>query len=284
MIKVVPLILLCWLAWHEIVHLGQRIDQRTVVTVNETRGLVKDVGKKATEDSIRALDVKSREAIERLTTDTARQVADFLYQRDQQVLLAAEIHPHEMRYRQFLQPLTRRLLDHGKWVLNGDTWERAKPRPPEPDNVMTVVEDNKKDWHYRPPERQGHPFSMPLYAEMTFVGLDGVEKVKVTTVPWLSKKLQNITKRENTFCKAETYGSHLSKLKPGEVYVSDVIGAYVPTHVIGPYTQASAKKKGFPFDPRPRRMPARRIRWGVVSRGLYDGLPRSSRTGGPWAM
>lgn len=248
-IKVVPLILLCWLAWHEIVHLGQRIDQRTVVTVNETRGLVKDVGKKATEDSIRALDVKSREAIERLTTDTARQVADFLYQRDQQVLLAAEIHPHEMRYRQFLQPLTRRLLDHGKWVLNGDTWERAKPRPPEPDNVMTVVEDNKKDWHYRPPERQGHPFSMPLYAEMTFVGLDGVEKVKVTTVPWLSKKLQNITKRENTFCKAETYGSHLSKLKPGEVYVSDVIGAYVPTHVIGPYTQASAKKKGVPFRP-----------------------------------
>lgn len=248
-IKVVPLILLCWLAWHEIVHLGQRIDQRTVVTVNETRGLVKDVGQKASEDSIRALDVKSREAIERLTTDTARQVADFLYQRDQQVLLAAEIHPDEMRYRQFLQPLTRRFLDHGKWVLKGEKWEPATPLPPKPENVMTAVEDNKKDWHYRPPERQGQPVSTPLYAEMTFVGLDGVEKIKVTTVPWLSKELRNITRRENTFCKAETYGSHLSKLKPGEVYVSDVIGAYVPTHVIGPYTRATAKKKGVLFQP-----------------------------------
>jgi signal transduction histidine kinase len=248
-IKVVPLILLCWLAWHAIVHLGQRIDQRTVATVNETRSLVKDVGKKASEDSIRALDVKSREAIERLTTDTARQIADFLYQRDQQVLLAGTIHPDEKQYRQFLQPLTRQSIDHGKWVLNGDRWVPATPPPPKPGNVTTAVEDNRKDWHYRPPQQQGHPVYTPLYTEMTFIGLDGVEKIKVTTVSWLSKKLENITKRENTFCKAETYGSHLSRLKPGEVYVSDVIGAYVPTHVIGPYTRADAKKKGVLFQP-----------------------------------
>jgi signal transduction histidine kinase len=248
-IKVVPLILLCWLAWHEISNLGQRIDQRSVVTVNETRGLVKNVGTKASEDSIRALDVKSREAIERLTTDTARQVADFLYQCDQQVLLASEIPPDERRYVQFLQTLTRKSLDHGTWVLRKDEWVPAAPPSPKPKDVMTVVEDNRKDWHYRPPERQGHPVSSPLYAEMTFVGLDGVEKIKVTTVPWLSKKLHDITKRENTFCKAETYGPQLSRLKPREIYVSDVIGAYVPSHIIGPYTRAAAKKKGVPFQP-----------------------------------
>jgi signal transduction histidine kinase len=84
---------------------------------------------------------------------------------------------------------------------------------------------------------------------MTFVDLDGVEKIKVTTVPWLSPKLQNIKKRENTFCKAETYGSSLSRLKPGEIYVSDVIGAYVPSHIIGPYTREAARKKGVPFQP-----------------------------------
>lgn len=177
LIKVVPLILLCWLAWHEINDLGQRIDQRTVVTVDETRGLVKNVGKKASEDSIRALDVKSREAIERLTTDTARQVADFLHQCDQQVLLASELPPDEKRYRQFLQTLTRKSLDHGTWVLRGDEWVPAEPPSPQPKNVMTAVEDNRKDWHYRPPERQGRPVSTPLYAEMTFVGLDGVEKI-----------------------------------------------------------------------------------------------------------
>jgi len=248
-IKVIPLILLCWLAWQQIIHLGQHMQKRTDVTVNETRSLMKDVGKKAGEDSIRALDVKSREAIERLTTDTAKQVADFLYQRDQQVLLASQLSPDERRYRQFLQPLKRSFLEHGKWVLKGDQWVPAEQRPSQLETVMTEVADNRTDWHYRSPERQGHPVLTPLYAEMTFVGLDGVEKIKVTTVPWMSRKLQDIKKRENTFCKAEAYGSSLSRLKPGEVYVSEVIGAYVPSRIVGPYTQATAKKKGIPFQP-----------------------------------
>ncbi len=130
-IKVVPLILLCWLAWYEVAHLGQHVESRTGVLVDETRKLVRDVGKKAGDDSIRALDVKSREAIERLTTDTARQVADFLYQRDQQVLLASQIPPNETCYLQFLEPLKRNVQDHGKWVLEGDEWVPAVPPPPD---------------------------------------------------------------------------------------------------------------------------------------------------------
>jgi signal transduction histidine kinase len=248
-IKVVPLILLCWLAWHQVDSLGRQIEQRTALMVKETRTLMKEVGKKASEDSIRALDVKSREAIERLTTDTARQVADFLYQRDQQILLASQLTPDETRYRQFLRPLMRSVLDHGKWVLKGDQWTPVEQPPSNPEAVVTKVPDNRTDWHYRPPERQGRPVSTSLYAEMTFVGLDGREKIKVTTVPWLSTELRNITRRENTFCKAETYGSSLARLKPGEVYVSDVIGAYVPSHIVGPYTQAAARKKGIPFQP-----------------------------------
>ena len=248
-IKVVPLILLCWIAWYEVAHLGQHVENRTGVLVDETRKLVKDVGKKASDDSIRALDMKSREAIERLTTDTAWQVADFLYQRDQQVLLASQIPPKEKRYVQFLEPLKRYILDHGKWVLNGNEWVPAQSPPPEQETVLTEVEDNRRDWNYRPPERQGRPVPIPLYAEMTFVGLDGVEKIKVTTVPWMSKELLDITKRENTFCKAEEYGSHLRHLKPGEIYVSDVIGAYVPSHIIGPYTPEAAEKAGVPFQP-----------------------------------
>ncbi len=248
-IKVVPLILLCWLAWYQVAHLGRHVESRTGVLVEETRKLVRDVGKKASDDSIRALDMKSREAIERLTTDTARQVADFLYQRDQQVLLASQVPPDETRYRQFLEPLTRNVQDHGDWVLAGSEWVPALPPPPEPEKVLTEVEDNRKDWHYRPPEAQGRPVPGPLYAEMTFVGLDGVEKIKVTTVPWMSKELRDITERENTFCKAEEYGSHLRHLKSGEIYVSDVIGAYVPSRIIGPYTHETAEKAGVPFQP-----------------------------------
>lgn len=55
--------------------------------------------------------------------------------------------------------------------------------------------------------------------------------------------------RRNTFIKAETYFPELKKLKAGEIYVSDVIGAYVPTQIIGPYLPATLEKAGKPFKP-----------------------------------
>ena len=41
----------------------------------------------------------------------------------------------------------------------------------------------------------------------------------------------------------------LAALKPGEIYVSDVIGAYVGSRVISTYTPESAKKAGIDFQP-----------------------------------
>ena len=84
---------------------------------------------------------------------------------------------------------------------------------------------------------------------MTFVDLNGQEKIKVTHGNLTDKKLKNVADRHNTFIKAETYFTELKKLKPGEIYVSDVIGAYVPTHAIGPYLPATLEKAGKPFKP-----------------------------------
>ncbi|MDR1367602.1 MAG: response regulator, partial [Candidatus Accumulibacter sp.] len=41
----------------------------------------------------------------------------------------------------------------------------------------------------------------------------------------------------------------LKNLAPGEIYVSDVIGAYVPSKIIGRYTPAAVEKIGEKFDP-----------------------------------
>jgi len=42
----------------------------------------------------------------------------------------------------------------------------------------------------------------------------------------VSNDLRDVSKTENTYCKAEDYYSHLEKLKEGEIYVSRVVGAY----------------------------------------------------------
>jgi hypothetical protein len=59
---------------------------------------IKSIGTTVTDDSIRALDLRSREAIEALTTDTAKEIASFLYDRDSDIRQAAALDPSEASF------------------------------------------------------------------------------------------------------------------------------------------------------------------------------------------
>jgi signal transduction histidine kinase len=212
---------------------------------------IKTVGKTVTDDSIRALDLRSREAIESLTTDAAKEIADFLYDRDRDIRQAAALAPSEASFRQFLTEHSRILHRHGPWKLaeDGKSWVPEKPVSREAKVSRSILPDNAKDFHARPPEYLGETEQRPLFVEMTYVGLDGQEKIKVTNGKLTDPALKNVAERGNTFVKAETYFAELKKLKPGEIYVSDVIGAYVPTQIVGPYLPSALDKAGKPFKP-----------------------------------
>ncbi len=250
-IKLVPLVLLALLAWAGVKQLGEQMSARNAEMAEGVRKTVGQMSTQMSAESVRALDVRSREAIERLTTDTARAVADFLHDRDRDIQLAASVEPGEQAFRRFLATRTRQLIDPGKWVLgeDGKRWVPAGKSAPAAATVAPANPENKQDFNYRPPEQLGTTVERPLYHEMTLVGLDGRERLKVTATDLLPKELRDISKRENTYAKAESYFSELKKLKPGEIYVSDVIGPYVKSHVIGALTPAKAEKAGIPFAP-----------------------------------
>ena len=66
-IKVIPLLMLSLLAWQGVVQLGDQVSKRSTemaTSVRETVGTLSDVMAK---ESVRALDLKSREGIERLS-------------------------------------------------------------------------------------------------------------------------------------------------------------------------------------------------------------------------
>ena len=237
-IKVIPLIFLSWLAWHQVVQLATTLEAQTNEIVASTRGVVGEVGKVAVEDSVKALDDKSRETIERITTDTAKEVAAFLYDRDKEITLLSQLPPSEANYRKFILTLTKPVTEHGSWQLNadGNGWIPVEESNENTTEVFTKVKDNEKDWHYRQPESVGFRVEQPLYLEITFVDLSGNEQIKVTSSDLMPKDLRNVSIKSNTFCKAETYFDNLAALKPGEIYVSDVIGEYVGSPIIGPYT------------------------------------------------
>jgi len=251
LIKVVPLILLAWFAWHATRQLGEDVSLKAGNMADAMLSSIKAVGKTVTDDSIRALDLRSREAIEALTTDAAREIADFLYDRDRDILQATTLEPSEAAFRRFLAERSRPLHAHAPWKLaeDGKSWVPTSLPGREAKLTRPVLPDNARDFHIRPPEYLGEVEQRPLFVEMTYVDPAGQEKLKVTTGNLTDKALKNVAERSNTFVRAENYFAELKKLKPGEIHVSEVIGAYVPTHVLGPYLPASLEKAGKPFKP-----------------------------------
>ncbi|QGY41545.1 HAMP domain-containing protein [Pseudodesulfovibrio cashew] len=251
LIKVLPLMALSWIAWTGIMELGESLREKIDHLSAQTQGVIGQVSDLAVASSIRALDIKSRDNIERLTTDTARAVAAFLYARDNDIRVAANLPARADEYRRFLAPNLRKVIMHRPWVMNeaGDAWVPAEgPRENSP-AVTAENEDNAKDFHYRPPEDHGISVQRPLYLEMTFVDLNGNEKIKVTTSDLLPPEKKNISDPANTYCKAERYFDELKRLKPGEIYVSEVIGPHLKSPVIGAYTRRRAEERGIPFKP-----------------------------------
>ncbi|MDR3264578.1 MAG: response regulator [Synergistaceae bacterium] len=229
LVKVIPLILLTALAWKQIETLGRSLRELAV------------------SDSTVALNAGAIEDIERMTTDTAQKVANFLYARDADILFLAGVAPSERTYRRFADSKTGKVVRRNEYKLapDGMSWIPAKSAEPEgAGGVSSNPENNDRvngaSFHYRPPE----PFvyeDVPLFGEVAFIGLDGRETIKIVTGPTrihypMSAELKDVSKSENTYVKAESYYEEMKKLRPGEIYVSDVDGAYVPSHFIGMYT------------------------------------------------
>jgi len=229
-VKVIPIILLTVIAWNQIASLGN---------------LLRNI---AVEDSTNALNDSARENIERMTTDVAKDVAEFLQQRDKDILLLAELEPSDEIYRTFSDTKLGNLIHQGEWILaeDGMSWIEKDPYAyTGPNDVSTNKENNDElhgsSFNYRAPEFFQYD-EVPLYDEITFIDTNGNEVYKYvnpespkTNYPLNPQKV-NVADKVNTYVKAEGYFEELKKLQPGEIYVSDVIGAYVGTNYIGMYT------------------------------------------------
>lgn len=242
-VKVIPLILLTFIAWQQINLLG--------VSLREI----------AVSDSTSALNSIATENIERITTDTARNVAKFLYECDNDILYLASVPPSEKAYEKFIKGTQSKVVEKERWALSepDNEWLEINSDP-EPQNLVksSNIENNDMNgFHYRDPENFKYKY-IPLYDEVTYIDLNGNELIKIISKDSPKKShpmnpaKRNISKRENTYVKAETYFEELKKLKPGEIYVSDVIGAYVGTNYIGMYTpqniEKASKERGYEIE------------------------------------
>jgi signal transduction histidine kinase len=215
-LSIIPLIVLGYLADRNLAETGSE-------SIAIARGIgeknlqsAREIGGVAIEDSVRALDEKSTEAIELRTMELAGRVADFLYERDKDILLLASIEPDPQKYLTAYLSCNRDVIEPG-----------PRPREAEIGNSIGLLwsnPENRVSWRHRPPDDYKR-ISKPLYREITFIDLRGHERIKIRDGR-ISDDLKNVSRRENTFCRAEDYFSRLHSLKKGELYVSRMIGEH----------------------------------------------------------
>lgn len=250
--KVIPLILIAYIAIIGAQHLSDYFNIHTQTLLTQNKDILKTTTSNTIDDSIKALDKKSQQSIEKLSLSLAVRVADFLYERDKDIIFLSKL-PLENNGQQILNNFfttkTKRLIIHEDYIYDEKNKKWISSQLPKPtvkrDLTTALLKDNQKEFHYIDPIKLKTK-TIPIYKEVTFFNLSGLEIYKKST---LKTKKVNISKKENTYIKAENYWKKIQKLKKGEIYVSDVIGAYVPSKVIGTFSKQKAAKMKVDFKP-----------------------------------
>ncbi len=248
----IPLMLIALYAWSATANMGEIVLHYTEQMSDAMLKTQNQTSQMSNKDAVDSLNARSREAIESLTTQIAKDVSDFLYVRDNDILRAAALPQTEERYRAFMSPRRRNYYEHGKYVLTpeGDKWMLEAPLNVDLSNpVRAPHPDNAQDFHTRAREIYDRGTPRPLYLEMTFVDMRGMEKIKIQEGNLLKPGLRDISEQKNTFLGAENYWDELKKLKAGEIYVSHLIGESLHTDWIGLYSKEEAARRGKVYAP-----------------------------------
>ncbi len=245
--KVLPLIILSSIVLFSFLEIRGLLKESSTSIIKESRNAIVKTTNLTILDSIVALDKKSQEMIEHKTYEIANRVAEFLKQRDEDILFLSEQTINKELLQKFYNRKNAEVHIATQYYFNKkqDKWIPKKTHEYIQNNEVALLKDNEKEFHKIEPT-QIDKKTIPLYKEITYYDINGTEIYKISSI---DTTLKDISVKQNTYCKAEKYYKKSLKLKKGEIYVSKVIGEYVPSPIIGSFTQKKAKKANIKFEP-----------------------------------
>ena len=248
LIKIVPLLLIAYIAYEGVLKIDEYLTKSTNYLYNQSKEIIINTANASIEDSIKNLDKKSQESLEKVSYEIANQVANFLYERDKDILFLSKSELNENVLKNFFESKKRNITVHDEYYYdeNSNSYKTNEELNVDSrDKKMATLKDNEKEFNYVDPIKYKTK-ELPIYKEISFVDLKGFEKYKVSTI---NENKLDVSNKKNTFASSEDYFSKIDKLKKGDIYVSDVIGEYVGTRVIGAFTKEKAAKAGIEFEP-----------------------------------
>ncbi len=246
-IKIIPLLILSYIAIEGAMALSNYFENTTKSTFTNSKNIIKNTAQSSIEDSIKELDSKSQISLERLTYEVANNIAAFLYERDKDLLFLSQLSLNEEILENFYNIKTSPISVHGEYIYDDiqNIWRLKDTVTKDVAKIKASLKDNEKEFNINQKENIVYK-NIPIYKEIQVIGLDGREKYKASSI---NKKKIDVSHKEETYCKAEDYFTKIQKLKKGEIYVSQVIGEYVGSKIIGTFTKEKAQKAHIEFEP-----------------------------------
>lgn len=245
--KVLPLILLSAIGLFGFFEISQLLHKSSSEIIKESRNSIAKTTNLTIKDSITALDKKSQEMLENKTYEIAHKVAEFLKQRDQDILFLSKQPINNKSLQNFYNRKVREVYLPIKYTFDEqkDKWIPNKTLKSRQSNEVALLKDNAREFH-KVNSIHANKKIIPIYKEITYYNLKGQEIYKISSI---DNRLLDISVQKNTYCKAEKYYKKSLKLKEGDIFVSKVIGAYVPSPIIGAFTKEKAAKANIKFEP-----------------------------------
>ncbi len=246
-IKLIPLLLITYIAIKGSLKLNEYFNSNTKTLYEETKNIIKSTSEEAISNSIKSLDKKSQKNLEKISALLAKNIASFLYERDKDLLFLSQTPINQKILQAFFNSKTRAIIIEDEYFYNDKTnkWEKKEAKIKEKqEKAINKYNINKFNIIQKANFKKK---IIPLYKEITYFNLQGKELYKVSSI---NKEKLDISKKYNTYVKAENYFKEIQNLKKNEIYVSDVIGASVRSNIIGTFTRQKAEKAGIEFKPK----------------------------------
>ncbi|QKF76665.1 sensor histidine kinase [Arcobacter defluvii] len=247
-IKILPLIFIAYIAYMGVIKLDTYLNKSTTFLFNQSKEIIINTANASIEDSIKNLDKKSQDSLEKISYEIANNIAEFLYERDKDLLFLSRVDLNQKVLENFYEAKTKNIIVHDEYFYDDETntyKTKEELKKIEREQKTANLKENEKEFNYIDPI-EFKTKNIPIYKEISFFDLNGNEKYKISSI---NPEKLNVSDSKNTYIKAEKYFDEISKLNKNEIYVSDVIGEYIGSKIIGTFTKEKAKKAGIEFEP-----------------------------------
>jgi hypothetical protein len=118
-ISLLPLLFLGYAGTENLTRTGMQVLQQVEQMGARNLKQTDELGKISVEDSVKALDKKATEAIEMRTVELAQRIADFLYERDKDLIVLSHLQPSADLYLKIYQAARRDVISTAHTNVRG---------------------------------------------------------------------------------------------------------------------------------------------------------------------